>query len=195
MMPPTRTLAHRYRLLPVLFSAALPGCQLLGDLLGDDFDSGDDSGGWGCCGPYSKCQCFETQTTVDPDPLISTWLYDCGAETSCTMDVTTEGDIQRVFVEVLHTGDPAFSCGPERELECGVWREQFELTGPPFTTTLQVVQTPAEQINGATTLFGVPTIQEITLYLQPFTEDGDPAPCVAGGHLPTHYAELGCRMD
>jgi hypothetical protein len=131
--------------------------------------------------------------------LIQSWAGGCEG-TECYWDVSANGQIGTVELELIETGDPSFDCGQatEGQLVCGVWTEyhtNFQLAGSDDagneikTISLGLVDDYSDQINNQSTLFDNGLIGSTVTYMFVITDaTGTQTDCIVDGHDPSFYA-------
>ena len=133
-------------------------------------------------------------TTTPPDTEITAWGITSAAGTT-TVTVTAGADSATAIIDMIQTGDAAFSCGPDKELVCDVWQEKFSLGGSAgnFSTSLTVVSALDDQVNGTTTLFDeAAELNGLTVYIEVTDGSGAVVDCAVGGENPGYYSSMGC---
>jgi len=128
-------------------------------------------------------------TTVPmTDVEITAWnITSDGATTS--ISVSAGADAATGWFEMIQTGDGGFSCGPDKEVVCGVWQENFDLdgSGGSFSKDLTVVAAASDQVNGSTTLFdSADELNGLTVYIETTAGDGT-TDCAVGGDNTAYY--------
>ncbi len=122
-------------------------------------------------------------------------------EATCEWAVEASGEFGNVTLELIQTGDPGFSCGPDKEVVCGVWMEEHTGFRPApcegagadcvrKELVLDAVSSPSDQVNGSTTLFDSPDEIRTTSWLFMVSDtSGAFVGCERGGHDPGYFSE------
>ncbi len=137
-------------------------------------------------------------------PSIVNYYGDCSEDTTCYWGVDADASIGTVEVIIIETGDPTFSCGPDKALECGVWTEthtNFSLATCNSTgcverkeIALSVVDDLNDQVNNSSTLFNSDAELGQVTYMFTITDtSGAFADCVVDGHNPSYFSSSGCN--
>lgn len=130
-------------------------------------------------------------------PTITNYYGDCSEGSTCYWGVDADASIGTVELSIIETGDPTFSCGPGKELECGVWSEYhtaFDLASGGNAVerkeiALNVVDDFSQQVNNQSTLFNTDAEIGGVTYLFTITDSaGNFADCVVDGHMPSYFS-------
>lgn len=159
----------------------------------------------GCSGG-TKCDTGDSACNGGGGDLLIQSVDGTCTGSTCTWEVSVNGEFGQVELDLVETGDPSWSCGPastKGELVCGAWSEFHN----DFSTTdfndpgeaafeekainLNLVDSFENQVNNQSTIFDVSdsTISnQLSVMFTVYDTSGDYLDCATYGHDPDYFA-------